>query len=349
MQTPNKEFNKLNITYTSPSNIAFIKYWGKKYKQLPMNPSLSMTLDKCYTKTSVEFTKNNKTDFKILEFLLDGIQNDKFSARIEEFIDSNKEEFIFLNGFDLKISTSNNFPHSSGIASSASGMSAIVMSLLELEASIINKEIDLKKASYLSRLASGSASRSVYGAYTTWGSSSLEFSSDEYAVSVNEFENFPSLLDTIVIVSKTEKTVSSSAGHNLMNAHPFAQARYDQARDNLVDMVQAMKDNDLKTFGEILELEALTLHALMMSSSPSYILLEPASLAIIHLIRQFREETSLPLYFTIDAGPNIHMIYPESIKDDVDLFIKKKIQPACLSIIYDKLGTGPKLIEKYFD
>jgi diphosphomevalonate decarboxylase len=308
-----------------------------------------MTLDKCHTFTDVTFKKNNSNDFIIKSFLLDNIQNDKFSIRIENFIQNNKEHFLFLNGYDASIITTNSFPHSSGIASSASGMAALIMCLMELEATILNCDIDYKKASNLARLASGSASRSIFGGITTWGKSSIPFSNDEYAVNVNEIESFPALLDSIIIVSNKVKDISSSAGHSLMNAHPFAESRFKQAGDNLADMISAMKTGDIKIFGEILELEALTLHSLMLSSSPSFILLEPKSLEVIALVKEFRQKTNVPLYFTIDAGPNIHLIYPESEQVVVTEFINKNLSSISSNIIHDRLGDGPVLIEKSFE
>jgi len=350
VQSQNKEnsnnHTQVRISYKAPSNIAFIKYWGKKYKQLPMNPSLSMTLDHCHTITDIVFNKTNSNTFEIKSFELDSEPNIKFLIRIEDFISNNKEYFLFLNGYEASITTTNSFPHSSGIASSASGMAALVLCLLELEATLLNTKIDLKKASFLSRLASGSASRSIFGGYTSWGESNIPFSSDEYSVQVNELDSFPKLLDSIIIVSNTEKSVSSSAGHDLMNAHPFAQSRYRQAFDNLGDMISAMKEGNLEVFGELLELEALTLHGLMLSSSPSFILLEPKSLEVISVVKEFRKESNIPIYFTIDAGPNIHLIYPETHKDIVNEFIEKKLSKIALSIIYDQIGEGPVLLEK---
>lgn len=339
-------FDHIKVSYKAPSNIAFIKYWGKKFKQLPMNPSLSMTLEKCHTITDISFHKNNSSKLNLKSFLLDGLQNNNFSKRIEDFIESNIEHFNFLVGYDLNITTTNSFPHSSGIASSASGMAAFVLCLLEFESILLNSEIDFKKASELSRLASGSASRSIYGGFSTWGKSTIPFSSDEYALKLNDLGSFPKLYDAIIIVSKTEKSVSSSAGHNLMNAHPFAESRYMQAKDNLADMIRAMKDGDFEVFGELLELEALTLHALMLSSSPSFILLEPKSLEVISLLKEFRLKTETPVYFTIDAGPNIHLIYPEAYKEIVKAFIEDKIANISENVIFDHIGNGPILLEK---
>lgn len=349
MSSQTKAIINSKIQYKSPSNIAFIKYWGKRHRQLPMNASLSMTLTHCHTITEVEFVYS-ENGFYLNQFFLDDILNLKFKNRAENFIDSIKDEIPFVNKYKLNIRTTNSFPHSAGIASSASGMSALVMCLLKMEAKLNQTEIDLQKASRLSRLASGSAARSIFPNFVRWGKTAdTDNFSEDFAEEIVSLNSFPKLMDTIAIVSKTEKTVSSSHGHSLMNAHPFAEARFKQANDNLKDMLSAMHENDLSLFGEILELEALTLHGLMLSSSPSFVLLEPNSIAIINEIRHFRESSKLPLFFTIDAGPNIHMIYPESIKEEVKPFFENSILPLSLKLIEDIQGTGPELLSEVYE
>ncbi len=101
-----------------------------------------------------------------------------------------------------------------------------------------------------------------------------------------------------MIVSKGEKSVSSRAGHQLMEGNPYANARYQQATNNLDQLVDILQSGDVHAFGQIAELEALTLHALMMSSQPPYLLMKPNSLAMIEKIRQYRLDTQHPLYFT---------------------------------------------------
>ena len=133
---------------------------------------------------------------------------------------------------------------------------------------------------------------------------------------------FHTFHDDIMIVSKQEKSVSSRAGHALMEGNPFADIRYQQAHSNLSTLMTAMKDGDLSTFGRIVEQEALQLHALMMTSNPSYILMEAHSIEMIKRIRTWREETNLPLYFSLDAGPNLHLLYPHQHANDIQAFIK---------------------------
>ena len=340
------------VGWASPSNIALVKYWGKHGKQLPQNPSISFTLSECRSETFVEFEKANRFGFS---FFFEGKENRAFGAKIEKFLMDNQTFFPFINQLNLKVESRNSFPHSSGIASSASSMSAFVMCLLELERSLsLSKgrpiDIDLQKASYFSRLASGSAARSVFPKMALWGATPCyEDSSDEYAVSLSDDIHpvFKTYHDSILIVSGETKSVSSRAGHALMEGNPYASARYAQANENIKNLLTALKSGDLDTFINITESEALQLHALMMCSKPSFILMKPNTLNIINEIRAFRNEKQIPLCFTLDAGPNVHLLYPEQEADKVEAFIKNKLVNYCVEgrWIADRVGDGPKKLQ----
>jgi diphosphomevalonate decarboxylase len=205
----------------------------------------------------------------------------------------------------------------------------------------------MQKASFFSRLASGSAARSVFPAMALWGKTeTYEGSSDEYAVSLSEYIHpvFKTFHDSILIVSGETKSVSSRAGHALMEGNPYAPARYAQANENTKNLLSALKSDDLDTFINITESEALQLHALMMCSNPSFILMKPNTLSIINEIRAFRNETRIPLCFTLDAGPNVHLLYPESEAEKVEQFINDNLAAYCVDNkwIADHVGDGPK-------
>jgi len=337
------------VGWACPSNIALVKYWGKKGKQLPQNPSISFTLSECRSETSVTFEKADRFGFS---FFFEGKESPAFGAKIEKFLLENQAFFPFINQLNLKVESRNTFPHSSGIASSASSMSAFVMCLLDLERSLsLSKgrplDINSQKASYFSRLASGSAARSMYPSMALWGKTeAYEGSSDEYAVSLeNDIHPvFKTYHDSILIVSGETKSVSSRAGHALMEGNPYAPARYAQANENIKNLLSALKSGDVDTFINITESEALQLHALMMCSNPSFILMKPNTLNIINEIRRFREETKTPVCFTLDAGPNVHLLYPESEAEKVEHFIKDHIAIYCVDNkwIADHVGDGPK-------
>ena len=332
------------VGWSSPSNIALVKYWGKKGKQLPQNPSISFTLSECRSETFIGFEKADRFGF---QFFFEGQENPAFGAKIEQFMLDNQAFFPFINQLNLKVESRNTFPHSSGIASSASSMSAFVMGLLEMESQLVGKKIDLRKASYFSRLASGSAARSVYPKMALWGATDCyKGSSDEYAVALeNDIHPvFKTYHDSILIVSGEKKSVSSRAGHGLMEGNPYAPARYAQANENIKNLLAALKSGDLDTFINITESEALQLHALMMCSNPSFILMKPNTLCIIEEVRRFRNETNIPLCFTLDAGPNVHLLYPESEAGKVESFIKDTLSSYCVDNkwIADRVGDGPK-------
>ena len=325
------------VAFEAPSNIAFVKYWGKYGRQYPLNPSISMTLNKCTTKCEIEY-EIIKDHGIIQSFLFEESENDKFKHRIQKFLDSIHDVYPLAKDLVLKIKTSNSFPHSAGIASSASAMAALCSCLAEIERSDNIK----KRSSYLARLASGSACRSIFPKYAIWGESEFVDSSNEYAISFdNIHENFTNLNDSVLIVSSEEKAVSSSQGHALMNAHFYREGRLNQAVDNFRVMLNALKSGNYEDFGQILENEALSLHALMMSSYPAFTLLKPESLKLIELIQAFRKSNNLPCYFTIDAGPNIHLIYPKFIEAEVHNFLDQECSPYIQNIIHDEIGNGP--------
>ncbi len=337
------------VSWRSPSNIALVKYWGKKENQIPANPSLSFTLSESYTETSIVYKKKSKAGSISLEFTFEGKPNLAFQQKIETFLKRITQYFPFLTELQLSIDSRNSFPHSAGIASSASSMSALALCFCSIEKKhfgTLDSDTEFfTKASFIARLGSGSASRSVFPYAATWGEIiENSVSSDEYA-SVLPFEihqKFKHYKDAILIVSKQAKKVSSTAGHELMNGHPFAKERFILAKKNLKTLLVALKSGDENQFIEIVENEALTLHALMMSSNPGFILMQPNTLKIIEKIRAYREKNGMKLCFTLDAGPNIHLLYADNDSDKVERFIQKELVQYCENEFWisDRIGTG---------
>ncbi len=339
------------LTYRSPSNIALVKYWGKRENQIPENPSISFTLDACATTTKLSFKKLDRKGEKFsFDLLFEGKEKVDFKPKIDTFFERIEMYMPFLKEFHFTIETSNSFPHSSGIASSASGMSALALCLMGMEKKLntaISEKYFNQKASFLARLGSGSASRSIEGSLVQWGSyKGIPESSDLYGVRypfiVNEvFKNYH---DTILLVDKGQKQVSSTVGHDLMHGHHFAKKRFDQAHVNLTKLKSVFANGDLKTFIEIVESEALTLHAMMMTSHPYFILMKPNTLEIINKIWAFRKKSGSNVCFTLDAGANVHVLYPEKEKEEVFEFIKNELVSYCENgqYICDRIGLGAR-------
>ena len=339
------------VSWKSPSNIAFIKYWGKHGIQLPMNPSLSMTLDKCFTQTSITLTEKQANSPIEFTFAFEGKSNSKFANRIEKYIQQIANKLSFLDHYRLEIESENSFPHSAGIASSASAMSALALCLGTIEQRL-GKNMSgefYQETSELARLGSGSASRSLFSEFAVWGKTNdIKDSSDNYAVKLNVpiHPDLKCLRDVVLIVDAEEKKVSSSAGHGLMNNHPYATPRFLSAQQNLTTLLAAMRSGDFEKFAEMLEHEALSLHAMMMTASPWYTLLSPNSLIIMEKIREFREESKVKITFTLDAGPNVHVIFPADEDLKVKNFIERELLTYCSNrkFILDSIGSGPEIL-----
>lgn len=352
----NSNIDAGSVKWSSPSNIALVKYWGKKEHQIPENPSISFTLSDCKTITEVTYTKKDLlTALKVtagfsFDIYFEGKKNEAFKPKIQTFFERIESYVPFLRDYHFKIETSNTFPHSSGIASSASGMSAIALCLMSIERLLsdveVTDEVFNKKASFLARLGSGSACRSIEGELVVWGKNDSTVSSDLYGV---KFEgdvhpNFKEYQDAILLVDKGEKQVSSTVGHKLMYGHPFAKERFSQAHDNLAKLKDILASGDLKAFVKIIESEALTLHAMMMTSMPYFILMKPNTLEIINKIWQYRAETDSNICFTLDAGANVHVLFPQVEKASVYEFIKSELVAYCQNghYICDSVGKGAK-------
>ena len=337
-----------SFQWGAPSNIALVKYWGKKENQIPANPSISFTLNNCKTITKLSFTKKKNDGNFSFDLLFEGKPKEDFKPKIQKFFERISVYCSYIKEYHLKIETENTFPHSSGIASSASGMAALSMNIMSLEKTLfpqMTEDYFNQKASFLARLGSGSACRSISGEVVVWGKhDEIKDSSDLFGIAFTEeiHDNFNNFQDTILLVDKGEKQVSSTVGHDLMHNHPFSKERFEQAHSNLSKMKSVLETGNLEEFIKIVESEALTLHAMMMTSMPYFILMKPNTLEIINRIWRFRRETKIPVCFTLDAGANVHILYPEIYKTEISQFIKKELVDFCQNGNYlcDSIGAG---------
>ncbi|MEP6794280.1 MAG: diphosphomevalonate decarboxylase [Saprospiraceae bacterium] len=338
-------------SWRSPSNIALIKYWGKHGVQLPNNSSLSFTLSACHTNMTMQVTPgSSKTHLTVL---YDGNERPSFEPKIKSFFNRIAYQLPWLLQSSIVIDSVNTFPHGAGIASSASSMSSMALCLADIDDLINVRSGGLKNAAWrnkvseLARLGSGSACRSVFPVAALWGEvPGFNGSSNSYATPWADHVSsiYHDYQDTILIVSHTEKSVSSTEGHELMSGHAYEQSRYAEARKNILILIESMKnENSLDQFISVCESEALQLHALMMSGQNPFILIEPGTVSIIKEVWRFRRETGIPVCFTLDAGPNVHLLYPASYKESVVSWIKTNLVRYCADGLYimDEVGSGP--------
>lgn len=286
-----------SATAISCPNIAFIKYWGNKDDNLriPSNGSISMNLDGLFSQTSVSFDKTLEHD----DLSLNGdAAGESARKRASEMMDRVRQ----LSGLTTraKIESYNNFPTGTGIASSASGFSALALAASRAA----GLELSEKELSRLARRASGSACRSIPGGFVEW----LPGKSDEdsYAVTIAP-QNFWELRDCIAVISRSPKETSSELGHSLAGSSPLQTARLIGAGKRLDDCRNAIMSRDFEALAEVVELDSNLMHAVMMTSTPPLMYWMPATIEVMTSVQSWRRE-GLPVCYTIDAGPNVHVI-----------------------------------------
>lgn len=338
----------MKSTYRCSSNIALVKYWGKKPDgiQLPANPSISFTLKDLYTETTISTAGPNTTGQPEFDFQFEGQPKPSFIPKLADFFARIWNDYSVLNAYRLQINTSNNFPHGTGIASSASGFGALACCLAELEEMHTGKSVAVEQISKTARLGSGSACRSMYEAPGIWGRhNAIAGSTDEYAIPFSSpvHDVFSQMMDAVLIVDAGEKSVSSTVGHGLLKGNPYASARYAEATLHLTELCTALEAGNMTDFIRIVEQEALQLHAMMMLSNPYFILMRPATLSVIEAVWAFRRNTGVPLMFTLDAGANVHLLFPEAHYQQVKNFIDSDLLNYCQNGQYfcSAIGSAP--------
>lgn len=281
----------MKATAKAPGNIAFIKFWGKKDAKinLPNNGSLSVSLDNIYSITTVEFSERYKED----QITIDGETKLAEGDRLINHL-NNIRKMSKINQF-AKIVSKNNFPNSSGLASSASGFAAL--SLAGSKAAGL--DLSEKELSILARLGSGSAARSIPDGFVEWQKGNTHKSSYAYSLfSPNHWE----ISAIITIITQDKKDVSTTAGHGIITSSPFYNLRIRNLPDRIKLMKQAISSKDIKSFGEALEEECLEFVSITLTAKPYIIYWEPTTIKIMKLCKRLREK-GLTSYFTMDAGP----------------------------------------------
>lgn len=327
-----KEY-ELKAKAVAPANIAFIKYWGKvdEKLRLPANSSISMNLSNALTETEVFFSK----DFTCDEFYLN---NEKMlleeSERVIKHIDLMRDRTSYKK-YKVKVHTTNNFPKGAGIASSASGFAALTLAVSDA----LKMNLSEKELSIYARLGSGSACRSVPDGFVEWKKGSDSNSSYAHSLYDPEYWN---LRDIIILAGEKSKKVSSTQGHAIAESSPFYLKRIEGMERKIKDLKIAFKHKDFNKMGTIIENEAINMHAVMMTSNPALIYWNQHTLKIIDFIYGLRQK-GIDACFTIDAGPNIHLICESLNQKKIISNLKKEL--SSYSYIVNKPCRGAYLIK----
>jgi diphosphomevalonate decarboxylase len=288
-----------SATALAHPNIAFIKYWGNRDEslRLPVNGSISMNLDGLETRTRI--TWDEKRDMRADSLTINGTKTSGAGLqRVSAFLDLVRR----LAGFDLHaaVSSENNFPSGAGIASSASGFAALALAA----STAAGLTLEPAALSRLARGGSGSACRSTPCGFVEWTAGTSD--ADSFAVSIAPPEHWD-LADCIAVISNEHKATGSTEGHALAGTSPLQRARVEDAPRRLDLCRGAILKRDFAALAEIVEEDSNLMHAVMMSSHPALFYWQPATLAVMQAVREARAK-GLPVCYTIDAGPNVHVI-----------------------------------------
>jgi diphosphomevalonate decarboxylase len=318
-------------TIRAGSNIAFIKYWGVDDAtiNLPQTSSVSMTLADAYTTTTVEWQSSSAQANDQIE--IDGrTLNGEAGARLLRHLD----RIRLLAGTDqrARVASCNNFPMASGIASSASGFAALTVAACQA----LGLDLDATQLSALARLGSGSACRSLFGGFVLWDRG---FDHDTSVARMLFLPEHWDLYDLVAIVSSAEKKVSSEDGHRIAATSPLNQARVEHVKTLLPVVQEAIAHVDLAQLGDAIEWDALAMHAVMQTGTPSLLYWQPGTVEVIQAVRRWRAEEGIAAYFTIDAGPNVHVLC--AAEDAPAVQARLAALPSVADVLVSRPGPAP--------
>lgn len=324
----------MKATSVAPSNIAFTKYWGRKDEvlRLPENGSISMCLSNLLTITTVEFS----TDFKADKITINGGGIEQGEAeRIIKHLDRIRKMASMQNR--AKVVSANNFPSGTGLSSSASGFAALTLAA----ASAAGLKLSEKQLSILARQGSGSACRSIPSGFVEWVDGNT--SETSYAKQIFPPSHWK-IADVVAVISEGKKEVATSSGQKSARSSPFMKVRLSKMRQKNKLCKKLIKQKNFKEFGQLIEAEALELHAIMLTQRPALIYWTAGTLTIMKLTAHFRQE-GIPVYFTINTGQDIHLICEAKQAEKVKNKLKKL--DFVKNIIVNTPGEGARLSEKH--
>lgn len=360
---------ELRVLVKAPSNIAWIKYMGKKESStnLPANPSFSMTLNHLCTWMEIQTQSSSQMSFKWESAVPLSIPqerkrshfqiphlNEKSRQRVFQFLKRIRSELSSLfHRFDLAMDdqrinqsefifkTVNTFPESSGIASSASSFAALTLAFAtvcatqpEVLVKFWGQEIEFRRGlSKISRLGSGSSCRSLMGPWVLW---------EEEDVTLCHSDEMPELVHFVILLNSQPKAISSSDAHQRIQSSPLWLGRTQRVNEQLKKLLGAFQSGDLPFLSKILWKEAWEMHSLFHTCETPFSYWEPETLAALKWLGQWIDSPAPPLV-TLDAGPNIHV----SVKSSEQEFWRKRLQEQFSGtlILEDQPGEGAKIYE----
>src|SRR5512140_3313703 len=314
-------------------NIAFIKYWGNRDNalRLPANGSISMNLDGLFTRTTVSFQHSLPYDELIVngrELAGPGLE------RVSCVLDLIRE--MAHTDYQAEVVSENNFPAGAGIASSAAAFAALALAGTKAA----GLDLSERGLSRLARRGSGSACRSIPGGFVEWLAGTGD--EDSYAVSIAPADHW-ALVDCVAILSESHKKTGSTEGHALAGTSPLQPARLADAARRLDLCRSALLERDFERFAAIVELDSDMMHAVMMTSSPALHYWIPGTLDVMNAVRLWRRE-GLSACYTVDAGPNVHVVCPENNAEEVQTRLRGL--PAVMNVLVAGAGGPARLIEE---
>lgn len=321
----------MKATAKAHTNIALIKYWGKRNDELilPTNNSLSLTLDGFYTTTTVDFQEDLKEDY----FELDGepVMGEAYK-RVTAFLDlirrmADKEDLF------ARVESYNQVPTAAGFASSASGFAALTAAATKA----IGLDLSDTELSRLTRQGSGSSSRSIYGGFAEWEMGEKEDGSDSYAVPIASENHWDVRMAGVVLTSKMKKISSRAGMRRTVETSPFYEGWLKSIPEDLSQIKKAISDKDFTRLGEIAEANCLKMHATSLAAKPPFTYWIDSTIRVMQQVQEMREQ-GIPAYFTIDAGPNVKVLYLPEYEEQVERILREV--PGVTDVILSKPGPG---------
>lgn len=322
--------------YRAHTNIALIKYWGKRHQvlHLPVTNSLSLTLEALYTDTAVEFDSSGMGSGDV--FYLNGErQSASETEAVSRFVDLFRE--LAGNDYPVRVDSVNHVPTAAGLASSASAFAALACACDQA----LGLGLSPEQLSVLARRGSGSASRSLFAGFAEWDAGQGDDSNSSYAHSIDPADWDIGML--IVVVNAKKKKVSSRQGmqHTVETSPFYALWPQEVARD--LDLIRpAIQGRDIQTIGQVAEHNAMKMHATMLASNPSFNFFEGDSLLVMDLVQQMRAD-GLDAYYTMDAGPNVKIICPYSQIPAIKTYLEPHFHAD--QLIASRPGSAPTPID----